>query len=181
MAESVELLDSELELSLPDVRAGKYLFFQLATGDFGVTISKVREVLEMQGITRVPNAPAFIAGVLNLRGKVIPVVDLRLTFGLGDAPVTTQTCIVVVRTALASVEQVLGILVDAVTEVIHLQGTDFLETEEFQPVSEFGTRDPAPYLLGVARVEGKVTLLLDLDEVLNHPDLRPVPFLSVAA
>ena len=181
MPELATMPESDLGPSLLDERAGRYLIFRLGHGEFGVPIHKLREVMEMQHITRVPDAPVFIAGVMNLRGKVIPVIDLRLTFGLPLEPHTSETCLIIVRAALASIDQVLAIVVDAVSEVIYLQGPEILFPEEVQPFSEFGTRDPAPYLLGVARCKGNAKLLLDLDEVLNNLDPRQAPGLSAAA
>ena len=179
----------EQEPYTPDPRAGKHVIFRLAHGEFGVAVHKVREVMEMQEITIVPDAPAFVAGVINWHGKVIPVVDLRHIFelsseassGLSAAQSTARSCIMVVHAMLAATEQVLGIVVDEVLEVASLQASDLLGPEEFQQIPVSGSRDPAPYLVGVARTDGRIKLLLDIDEVLNNLDLLRVEALPAAA
>src|ERR1044071_4005430 len=100
-----------------DVRAGKYLTFQLAQEEFGIRVLKVREIMGLQEITAVPQTPAHVKGVINLRGKVVPVVDLRLKFGLDNAEHTQRTCIIVAQVRRESGPALMGIIVDSVTEV----------------------------------------------------------------
>src|SRR5690606_34689414 len=141
--------------------AGKYLVFALAGEEYAVGVLKVREILRMLDITRVPQAPPHVKGVVNLRGKVIPVVDLRLKFGFEEQPYTERTCIVVVEVALPSSTALMGIVVDSVSDVLTLAAGDV----ELPP--EFGARVSADYIPGVATVKGRVKILLDLDRVLG--------------
>ena len=98
-------------------RAGKYLIFRLGREEFGTAVLKVREIIGMQDITAVPQTPAHVKGVINLRGKVIPVIDLRLKFGMGSEAYTERTCIIVVRTRMQGEEVLVGVIVDSVSEV----------------------------------------------------------------
>jgi purine-binding chemotaxis protein CheW len=139
----------------------QYLVFTLAAGDYGVSILKVKEILQYEEITRVPSTPRSIRGVLNLRGSVVPVVDLAVKFGLSEAPVTKRTCVLVVETVLDGLSTVMGLVADAVSEVIEL-GADDIE----EPPS-FGTRVRVDYLVGMGKVERKFVLLLDIEKVLS--------------
>jgi len=149
-----------------DDRAGKYLIFRLEELHFGVRIGNLREVMEMPGITFVPLAPPCVAGVINLRGSVIPVIDLRRKFGLPPEPATAATCIVAIRVMVAFAEAIVGVIVDEVLEVLTIEA----EMIEDAPVPE----DGVSYLLGTAMVDGKRRLLLDVDEVLNNLEIQPV-------
>lgn len=141
--------------------AGKYLTFALAREEYGVPVLKVREIIKMMDITGVPQVPEHVKGVINLRGKVIPIVDLRLKFGLPSAEYTDRTCIIVVEVDLAGRRVMLGVIVDHVSEVLNIS------KEEIEPMPEVGTRFDAEYLKGVAKVKGTVKLLLELDTVLS--------------
>jgi purine-binding chemotaxis protein CheW len=147
-------------------RAGKYLIFHLGSEEFGTDVLKVREIMGIQDITTVPQTPAYVKGVINLRGKVIPVVDLRLKFGLPPEEYTARTCIVVVWTRQADVDTMVGIIVDGVAEVLTLTESDIEDTPDFGPGVE------TPYLKGMAKVKGKVKILLDIDEVLSTSELN---------
>ena len=136
---------------------GKYLTFMLGREEYGLPVLKVREIIKVMDITQVPQAPAHVRGVINLRGKVIPVVDLRLKFGLAWREYTERTCIIVVDVASAGM---LGIVVDSVSEVVNVTAAD---TEE---ASTIGACVRTEYLLGLAKVKGTVKILLDLDRVL---------------
>ncbi len=142
-------------------RSGKYLIFQLDHEEFGIRVLKVREIMGVQEITEVPQTPAFVKGVFNLRGKVIPVIDLRLKFGLPEAPYTQRTCIIVVQVSRNSLDMQMGIVVDGVAEVLNLLAADIEDTPKFESGSE------CSYLLGLAKVKGKVKILLDIDQVLG--------------
>lgn len=142
-------------------RAGRYLTVVIANETYGIAVLKVREIIRLQKITSVPQTPEFVRGVINLRGRVIPVVDLRLKFGV-DAPFTERTCIVVVQVALATGTSVhMGLIVDAVEEVLSLTATDI------EPAPEFGVQIDAEYILGMATVKGGVKTLLDIDRVIS--------------
>ena len=141
--------------------AGKYLTFALADEEYGLPVLKVREIIKMMDITEVPQVPAHVKGVLNLRGKVIPVIDLRLKFGFAAGEVTARTCIIVVEVALTTGRAMMGIVVDHVSEVLNLAA------EEIEETPEFGERVCTDYMNGVAKVKGTVKILLDLDRVLG--------------
>mgnify|MGYP001105919182 CR=1 FL=1 len=146
-------------------RAGKYLVFQLGREEFGIRVLKVREIMGLQDITAVPQMPAHVKGVINLRGKVIPVVDLRLKFGLPEAEYTQRTCIIVVQINGESGRMLTGIVVDGVAEVLNLTAAEIEDTPDF------GHGVDTPYLLGMAKVKGKVKILLDIDQILASSDL----------
>ena len=140
--------------------AGKYLTVTLDSEAYGIAVLKVREIMRMQKITPVPQMPAFVKGVINLRGRVIPIVDLRVKFGL-TAEFAERTCIVVVQVALPSAAVVqMGLIVDSVEEVANLTADDIV------PTPEFGTKVNTDYLLGMAKVKGQVKTLLDIDKVI---------------
>jgi purine-binding chemotaxis protein CheW len=141
--------------------AGKYLTFALGDEEYGVPVLKVREIIKMMDITQVPQVPKHVKGVINLRGKVIPVVDLRLKFSFPEQAYTERTCIIVVEVALAASNIMMGIVVDAVSEVLNIS------SEEIEQTPEFGERVTTDYMRGVAKVKGKVKILLDLDRVLG--------------
>jgi purine-binding chemotaxis protein CheW len=144
--------------------AGKYLTFALAEEEYGVPVLKVREIIKMMDITQVPRMPAHVKGVLNLRGKVIPVIDLRVKFGFPNADVTARTCIIVVEVARAVGPVLMGIIVDHVSDVLNVVA------EEIEETPEFGDRVRTDYMKGVAKVKGTVKILLDLDRVLGAGD-----------
>lgn len=151
-----------------DARAGKYLTFRLGKEDFAIQVLKVREIVGIQDITAVPQMPGYVKGVINLRGKVIPVVDLRLKFGLEEREYTQRTCIIVVQVHHAGVPIQTGIIVDEVSEVLNLVGTEIEDTPDFG--DDVGT----PYLLGMAKVKGNVKMLLDIDQVLANAETVPL-------
>jgi purine-binding chemotaxis protein CheW len=147
--------------------AGKYLTFRLGKESYGVAVLKVREIIRMQGITVVPQMPEYVKGVINLRGKVIPVIDLRLKFELGSHENTELTCIVVVQIRLPSGEErLMGLIVDAVEEVLNISKTEIEQTPDF------GSKLSVDYIFGMAKVKGNVKTLLDIDKVVNDAALE---------
>jgi purine-binding chemotaxis protein CheW len=149
-------------------KEGKYLTFSLAGEEYGIGILKVKEIIGMMNITPVPQTPAFVKGVINLRGKVIPVVDLRLRFALEAAAYTERTCIIVVEVAGANGSIMMGIVVDAVSEVLNIRGADIENTPAF------GVRLDTDFILGMAKAAGGIKILLDIDKVLSSEDLVAV-------
>jgi purine-binding chemotaxis protein CheW len=148
--------------------AGKYLTVVLDNEAYGIAVLKVREIIRMQKITPVPQMPAFVKGVINLRGRVIPVVDLRVKFGL-KAEFAERTCIVVVQVKLPSEQIVqMGLIVDSVEEVVTLTN------EEIEPTPDFGTKVDTTYLLGMAKVKGQVKTLLDIDRVVAPETVQAI-------
>jgi len=146
-------------------RAGKYLTFRLAAEEYGLEILKVREIIGLMNITQVPRTPAHIRGVINLRGKVIPVLDLRNKFGMGITEDTEETCIIVVEVNLKGESVMMGIVVDAVSEVLDIQ------EEEIEDAPAFGTNVDTKFILGIGKVKNEVKILLDIDEVLTAQDI----------
>lgn len=141
--------------------AGKYLTFSLADESYGVPVLKVREIITMLHITTVPQMPPYVKGVINLRGKVIPVIDLRTKLGLPAAELTDSNCIVVVQIAQAGMEvKNIGLIVDAVQEVANLN------LEDIEPPPDFGGAINVEYILGMATLKGNVKSLLDIEKVI---------------
>ena len=151
---------------MEDTKAGKYLTFKLAEEDYGISLLKVREIIGMMPITSVPRTPEFVKGVINLRGKVIPVTDLRLRFGIPEIAYTERTCIIVVEIAAESGKVQIGIVVDAVTEVLPVRG------DEIAPAPAFGASVDTRYILGMANMENTVKILLDIDRVLTGEEIE---------
>lgn len=159
---------AETRAAAGDRRTGKYLTFLLGPEEFAIQVLKVREIMGMQDITAVPQTPCYVKGVINLRGRVVPVVDLRLKFCLPEAEYSQRTCIIVVQVQSAGVALQTGIIVDAVSEVLNLAGGDIEDTPDFGD----GEVSAAGYLLGMAKVKGKVKILLDIDRVLSSQEAR---------
>ena len=151
-----------------DERAGKYLTFRLAAEEYGLEILKVREIIGLMNITQVPRTPAYIRGVINLRGKVIPVLDLRNKFGMGITEDTEETCIIVVDVNLHGESVLMGTVVDAVSEVLDIQ------ENEIEDSPAFGTNVDTKFILGIGKVKNEVKILLDIDEVLMASDITAV-------
>ncbi len=155
-SESDDLAASETAVEL----GGKYLTFLLAEEEYGLAILKVREIIGIMDITKVPQTPDFVQGVINLRGKVIPVIDLRLQFGLEQAAYNDQTCIIVV-----DVGMLMGIIVDTVQEVHEIPGA------EIEPPPKLGASVDTDFILGMGKVKDTVTILLDIEKVLTAEQL----------
>jgi purine-binding chemotaxis protein CheW len=154
-------------------RSGKYLIFSLADEEFGVKVLKIKEIMGMQDITAVPNTAAYVKGVINLRGQVIPVVDLRMKFSLPTCEYTHRTCIVVVTTQGKTGDRLVGAIADGVAEVLTLSD------EEIEDTPDFGSGAVSPYLLGMAKVKGTVKILLDIDQVLGEQEAIELPALAL--
>ncbi len=148
------------------IKTGKYLTFSLAEEEYGIGILKVKEIIGMMAITSVPRTPDFVKGVINLRGKVIPVIDLRLKFNMETILYSDHTCIIVVETDSKSGTMFIGIVVDAVSEVLNIK------EDEIENAPSFGTGLDADYILGMAKMEEKVKILLDIDRVLNIEEIK---------
>ena len=148
--------------------AGKYLTFKLGAEEYGLEILKVQEIIKMMDITTVPRTPEFVKGVINLRGKVIPVVDLRLKFDMEERDVTETTCIIVVQVARGDTSVTMGIVVDEVSEVLDIVG------DEIEPAPEMGGGVDAQFILGMAKSKGAVKILLDVDKVLSADDMATI-------
>jgi purine-binding chemotaxis protein CheW len=148
-----------------DVRAGKYLTFQVGREEFAIRVLKVREIMRMQEVTTVPHTPAHVAGVINLRGKVVPVVDLRKKFQCAVIENGQRTCIVVVEVNGDGGRMMMGAIVDSVSEVLNVAAGDIENTPDF------GEGVSTPHILGIAKSKKKVYILLDIDQVLTKQEL----------
>ena len=159
MAEPMELT-SEVT-NVPSLTGGKFLTFQLQEEEYGLEILKVREIIGIMAITTVPQTPDHVKGVINLRGEVIPVIDLRLKFRLTEGEYDRRTCIIVVDVNGV----MMGIVVDTVSEVMDI------ETVDIEATPSFGTTLNTDYILGMGKVKGKVKILLDISKVLTSEEL----------
>jgi purine-binding chemotaxis protein CheW len=143
----------------------QYLTFRLDEETFALDVAKVREVLDFTTITRVPRTPEFMRGVINLRGSVVPVVDLRLGFGMSRTEKTVNTCIIVVDVALAGETATIGALADSVEEVIDL------EPDQIQPPPAIGTAVRTDFIQGMGRRDSQFVMILDIDKVFSADEL----------
>ena len=146
----------------------QYLTFSLSGGEYAIAVLSVREIIEHEAVTRVPSTPSFVRGVISLRGSVVPVVDLARKFGLPESPVTKRTCIVIVEAASERERVVIGVLADAVNQVIELAHA------EIEPPPSFGAPVRADFLRGLGRFGDGFVLVLDTDRVLSTEELSGV-------
>jgi purine-binding chemotaxis protein CheW len=146
----------------------QHLTFLLAGEEFAIGILQVREIIKYDTLTKVPMVPAYIRGVINLRGSVVPVVDLAVKFGLPESPVTKQSCIVIVETALEGERTVMGVVADSVKQVIDLAPADI----EAAPL--FGTKVRVDFLHGLGKAGKKFVLILDIDRILTVEELGEI-------
>jgi len=149
-------------------KEGKYLTFALANEEYGLEILKVREIIGYMEITAVPQTPHYVKGVINLRGQVIPVVDLRAKFGMEEAEITDQSCIIVVEISQGQRNFSTGIVVDHVQEVLDIAGQDIEEAPQF------GSSVDTNFILGMGKIGDSVKILLDIDRVLISDDLQGI-------
>ncbi|MCF8067848.1 MAG: chemotaxis protein CheW [Desulfobacterales bacterium] len=163
MDEQAEALNTEVKSIT--AKEGKYLTFTLNEEEYGISILKVKEIIGMMPITSVPQTPDFMKGVINLRGKVIPVVDLRLRFSMPAMDYNDRTCIIVAEIGDDADTILMGTVVDSVSEVMNIKGDDIEKTPSF------GTDVDTEFILGMAKMEGGVKILLDIDRVFNSEEL----------
>jgi len=151
-----------------DTSQTQYLSFQVASEEYAIGVLQVKEIIEYDTLTEVPQTPASVRGVINLRGSVVPVVDLAVKFSLPETDVTKLTCIVIVEVDLEGEPTVMGLMVDAVSQVIDFQPEDILEPPAF------GTKVSVDYLQGMGKAGKKFVLILDIDKVLSTEELEAV-------
>ncbi len=144
---------------------GKYLTFSLSNEEYGIGILKIKEIIGMMPVTSVPQTPDFVKGVVNLRGKVIPVMDLRLKFSMKSADYTERTCIIVVEIEGKKGNILIGLVVDSVSEVLNISQNDIEKTPSF------GANLDTKYIQGMAKMEGGVKILLDIDRILSTSEI----------
>jgi purine-binding chemotaxis protein CheW len=154
------------------VEQQQYLTFLLAGEEYAISILQVKEIIEYDTVTTVPKTPKWIRGVINLRGSVVPVVDLGVKFGMEERAVTKTSCIVIIETQFEGQNATIGIVADAVSQVMDLAADDI------RAVPEFGTRIKVDYLLGMAQLGKKFALLLNVDKVLSTDELLNLSELS---
>ena len=150
----------------PDKRAGKYLNFRLGKEDFAIKVLSVCEIMGMQELSTLPEAPAYVKGVINLRGKAIPVIDLRLKLGMESVKYTQRTCIIVAQIETITGHRLVGTIVDGVFEVLTLGPGDISDPPES------GSGAATPYVVGVTKIKGRVKVLLDINLVLTPQELH---------
>jgi purine-binding chemotaxis protein CheW len=158
---ATEALKKEEGRAGNDVRAGKYLTFFLNDEEYGVGILKVQEIIGKQPITPVPRTPSYIRGVINLRGRIIPIMDLKMKFAMGETAITDESCIIVSQTSGV----MMGVLVDKVSEVLNINSADIEDTPSF------GVAVDTAFLLGVGKTGDRVKLLLDIDKTISGETL----------
>jgi purine-binding chemotaxis protein CheW len=144
----------------------QYLTFKLADEVFALDVAEVREILDFTTVTKVPRTPAFMRGVINLRGSVVPVMDLRLKFGMTATQQTVDSCIIVVEMTMEEDSVVIGVLADAVQEVIDL------EPEQIEPPPRIGTKLNTEFILGMGKHGGGFMMILDIDRIFESADLE---------
>lgn len=159
---NMETTASAVKTETKTRRGGKFLSFFLKQEEYGIEILKVQEIIGVLPITRVPRTPEFVKGVINLRGKIIPVTDLRSKFNMEEREETSETCIIVVQTNGLEI----GVIVDKVSEVLDISD------QEIEDVPSFGTDVSTDYLLGIGNTNGRVRLLLDIDRILTPQEIR---------
>jgi purine-binding chemotaxis protein CheW len=170
MAELTETMNQAIKAIT--IKTGKYLTFSLKEEEYGIGILKVKEIIGMMPITSVPRTPDFVKGVINLRGKVIPVADLRLKFSMEAIDYNDRTCIIVVEVEAETGTVLIGIVVDAVSEVLNIK------EDEIEETPEFGTSLNTAYILGMAKMEGGVKILLDIDKVMSQQEVAQLETVS---
>ena len=152
-----------------------FLTFQLGGESFAIGILAIKEIIEYGGLTEVPLMPACVRGVINLRGAVVPVVDLQARFGRVPGDVTKRTCVVIVEVGSEEQNQVVGVVVDAVNEVLDIPDA------EIEPAPAFGTRVRSDFILGMGKVRGRFVILLNVDKVLSLDEIDAMASLSPGA
>lgn len=150
------------------IETNQYLTFKLQDEVFGLAIGKVREVLDFTTITKVPRTPDYMRGVINLRGSVVPVVDLHLKFGLEQTEKTVNTCIIIVEIDMDGEITVVGALADSVQEVVDL------EPEQIEPAPKIGTKLNTAFIKGMGKREEEFIILLDIDKVFSSDEISQV-------
>lgn len=149
-------------------KEGKYLIFHLNKEEYGVEILKVQEIIGMMNVTAVPNMPEFIKGIINLRGKIIPVVDLRLKFNMDEKPYTEITCIIIIQVKQGENTKTLGIIVDEVSEV-----EDIMDSK-IESTPNFGNNVTTDYIMGIGKVRERVVMLLNIDKVFTQQETESI-------
>lgn len=149
-----------------EIQGGKFLTFLLGQEVYGLPIKKAREIIGMMEITHIPKTEGYIKGVINLRGKIIPIVDLRLKFGMEENTYSERTCIIVIEVDSSDNHRLVGMAVDLVSEVVNIQQS------EIEPSPEYDAQIEGNFLTGLGKLKDKVILLLNIEKILNHQELN---------
>ncbi len=152
--------------SITDIR--QYLTFNLGEESFALDVSHVREILEFTTVTKVPKTPSYMRGVINLRGSVVPVLDMRLKFGMSITEKTVDTCIIVVEVSFEGENTIIGALVDSVQEVFEL------EPDQIEPAPKIGTQLKTEFIKGMGKKDDRFIIMLDIDKVFSSEELSMV-------
>ena len=152
----------------------QYLTFTLSDEVFAIDVGKVREILELTTINKVPQTPEFMRGVINLRGSVVPVIDLRLNFGMEGTAKTISTCVIVAEVKLGDEVIVLGVLADSVQEVVEM------EPDHIEPAPHIGTRLNTDFIKGMGKIDNEFVMILDIDKVFSSDDIASVQGTAVS-
>ncbi|MFN8389443.1 MAG: chemotaxis protein CheW [Bdellovibrionota bacterium] len=155
--------------------AGKFLTFSISKERYGVEILRVQELIGVTHITHVPRCPEFIKGVINLRGKIIPVFDLRLKFGIEPIPYDEKTCIIVVNVNKGEQKLAIGVIVDTVLEVVNLAA------EEIEPAPNYGSQLDSQFIVGMGKKDGHLNILVDIQKILTESDNQQLAALGAKA
>jgi len=148
-----------------DIHGGNFLTFLLGEEVYGLPIKKAREIIGMMEITHIPRTQKYIKGVINLRGKIISIIDLRLKFGMDGTDYTERTCIIIIEVESGANQRLVGIVVDAVCEVLNIQ------KNEIDPAPDYETRIEREFIIGLGKMKDRVVLILDIEMILNHEEL----------
>lgn len=148
-----------------EMQGSKFLTFLLGEEIYGLPIKKVKEIIGMMEITHIPKTQGYIKGVINLRGKIIPIVDLRLRFGMAEKAYTERTCIIVIEVDAHESQRLVGIVVDAVSEVATIQKSDI------EPPPQFDAQIEGDFLTGLGKTKDKVIMILEIGKILNREEL----------
>jgi purine-binding chemotaxis protein CheW len=168
MEMSQETATNEKKSDVGNRLAGKYLTFKLSDEEYGLEILKVQEIIRMQTVTRVPRTPEYVRGVINLRGKVIPVIDLRSEFSMSPQEDTDKTCIIVVQVSRGDAHLVMGVIIDEVREVLDISA------ECIEDTPSFGASINTEFILGIGKVGDTVKMLLDIEKVLTTSEVDEI-------
>jgi purine-binding chemotaxis protein CheW len=155
--------------------AGKYLTFVLGGAGFGIPILKVREIIRLLEITPIPRMPDYVRGVINLRGRIVPVIDLRMKLGLPNPVTTNRTCIIVTNIQIGDATKLMGLIVDALDEVYQINA------EDIEPAPDFGKGTAHSHIRNMAKAKGQVKALLDIDRIVQDDDALLPPEAVLAA
>ncbi len=157
------------------IKEGKYITFMLNKEEYGIRITSIHQIIGMTQITPVPHTPDFIKGVFNLRGKIIPMIDLRLKFGLEFREYDERTCIIVVEISGNGKSYPIGVAVDAVSEVLNITSGNYEETPSF------GVSIETDFILGMAKVKEKIKIILDINKVLTQSDIKTLKEMDISS